>query len=63
MIDIATDPSVGANFVVLVVVRLNEDGVLVGTAHTYTPCGEIVPAKLILNEASEITHGGISIRV
>lgn len=37
MLDIITDSSIGANFVVLLIVKLGENHTLVGTAHTYLP--------------------------
>ena len=39
MRQIIEDPEVGANFVVLLVVKLNPQGRLVGSAHTYLPNG------------------------
>ncbi len=37
MLEIITDSSIGANFVVLLIVKLGESQSLVGTAHTYLP--------------------------
>lgn len=39
MREIVEDPSVGATFVVLLVLKLGADGSLTGTAHTYLPDG------------------------
>ena len=39
MRQIIEDPKVGANFVVLLVVKLNSQGSLVASAHTYLPDG------------------------
>lgn len=39
MLQIVQDQAVGANFVVLLVVKLNSEGQLMGSAHTYFPDG------------------------
>ena len=39
MLDIATNPQVGANFVVLLIFKLSVSGQLEGSAHTYLPDG------------------------
>lgn len=39
MLEIVQDKSVGANFAVLLIVKLDTNGQLVGTAHTYLPDG------------------------
>ena len=39
MMEIVRDQDVGANFAVLLVVKLDESGQLVGTLHTYLPDG------------------------
>lgn len=39
MLEIVKDKSVGANFAVLLIVKLDPNGQLVGTAHTYLPDG------------------------
>lgn len=39
MLEIIQDESVGANFVVLLIVKLDNAGNLVGSAHTYLPDG------------------------
>ena len=39
MLEIVMDETVGANFVVLIIVKLTPDGGLIGTAHTYLPNG------------------------
>lgn len=43
MKSIAGDPTVGANFVVLVIMRLNKM-TLEGSAHTYLPDGTVIPS-------------------
>lgn len=47
MRELVTDHSVGANFVVLMVVRLNS-AELDGSVHTYLPDGSVHPSKLDL---------------
>ena len=47
MREIATDRRVGANFVVLLVLRLRA-GQLEGSAHTYLPDGSVHPSELVL---------------
>jgi hypothetical protein len=47
MRDLATDKSVGANFVVLLIFRMGSHG-LEGSAHTYLPNGNIHQSKLEL---------------
>ena len=39
MRQIVEDPKVGANFAVLLIVKLGEKGELIATAHTYLPDG------------------------
>lgn len=46
MRDIVMDPHVGANFVVLLIVKLSVGGVLVGTVHTYLPDGQVTQSRL-----------------
>ena len=48
MFEIATDVTVGANFVVLLIVKLNVNNELIGTAHTYLPDNRKLLSKLIL---------------
>jgi integrative and conjugative element protein (TIGR02256 family) len=48
MHEIISDVSVGANFVVLVIVKLNTSGDLIGTVHTYLPNGSVQRSKLIV---------------
>ena len=48
MYEIVSDPSVGANFAVLVIVRLNTTGILIGTAHTYLPDGRAQLSTLLV---------------
>jgi len=40
MLQIVQDTSVGANFVVLLIVKLNTTSDMIGTAHTYLPDGK-----------------------
>lgn len=47
MQEIVSDESVGANFVVLMIVKLDSHGALVGTAHTYLPDGRFERSELI----------------
>jgi len=46
MYDIVSDSSVGANFVVLVIVKLDPQAQLVGTVHTYFPEGRVLQSVL-----------------
>lgn len=46
MLQIVQDLAVGANFVVLLVVKLNLEGQLIGSAHTYFPNG--IRAKAVI---------------
>lgn len=48
MHEIISDVSVGANFVVLVIVKLNSSGNLIGTVHTYLPNGSVQRSTLIV---------------
>ena len=48
MVQIATDPKVGANFVVLLIFRLTTAEELEGSAHTYLPDGTIASSTLVL---------------
>ena len=52
MRELATDRSVGANFLVLLVVRLQGQR-LEGSAHTYLPDGSVHPSNLDLDEGFE----------
>ena len=47
MQEIVSDRSVGANFVVLMIVKLNPKGSLMGTAHTYLPNGRFERSELV----------------
>jgi proteasome lid subunit RPN8/RPN11 len=47
MHEIILDRSVGANFVVLMIVKLSPAGALVGTAHTYLPDGRFERSELV----------------
>lgn len=58
MLEIVQDESVGANFVVLLIVKLNPNGKLIGTAHTYLPDGRRVRSTIILdNQGSNAEFG------
>ena len=46
MHEIVSDSSIGANFVMLVVVKLGDQGILTGSAHTYLPDGTVEPSQL-----------------
>ncbi len=48
MLEIVMDESVGANFAVLVIVKLTPDRGLMGTAYTYMPNGMKLQSQLIL---------------
>ena len=48
MLEIVMDESVGANFAVLLIVKLTPDKGLVGTAHTYLPKGVKSQSQLII---------------
>jgi integrative and conjugative element protein (TIGR02256 family) len=48
MLDIISDAVVGANFVVLVVLRISPKGTLVGTAHSYLPNGTAHRSELTI---------------
>jgi len=49
MLQIVQDESVGANFAVLLIVKLNPNEQLVGTAHTYLPDGRRVRSTIIFD--------------
>ena len=48
MVEIATNPKVGANFVVLLIFKLADRTRLEGSAHTYLPDGSMSPSTLVL---------------
>lgn len=48
MVEIVTDPKVGANFAVLLIFRLTAMDALEGSAHTYLPDGSIFKSTLSL---------------
>lgn len=48
MLEIIMDKTVGANFVVLLIVKLNLEKHLVSTAHTYLPNGTKSKSELVL---------------
>lgn len=48
MLQIVSDVSVGANFVVLLIVKLCSDGALMGTVHTYLPNEQVAISKLVI---------------
>lgn len=52
MMDIVKDVRVGANFVVLLVVKLSRQGELEGSAHTYLPDGTFAPSVLAFESNS-----------
>ena|SRR6266404_1203614 len=47
MRDIISDASIGANFVVLMIVKLSPVGTLIGTVHTYLPGGWFETSELV----------------
>lgn len=49
MLDIVTNPKVGANFVVLLIVKKVGRGKLEGSAHTYLPDGTIAPSTIVFD--------------
>lgn len=48
MYEIISDTSVGANFAVLLIVKLNASGRMIGTVHTYLPDGSVQRSTLIV---------------
>ena len=46
MMDIVTSPEVGANFVVLLIVKLDQRGWMIGSAHVYLPDRRVFEATL-----------------
>lgn len=48
MLEIASNPKVGANFVVLLIFKLTAQGSLEGSAHTYLPDGSALLSQLLL---------------
>lgn len=46
MLQIVQDDTVGANFAVLLIVKLSQDRKLIATAHTYFPDGQQVAASI-----------------
>jgi integrative and conjugative element protein (TIGR02256 family) len=48
MLDIVTNPRVGANFVVLLIFKLASQGTLEGSAYTYLRDGSVLPSQLLL---------------
>jgi hypothetical protein len=52
MVDIVTNPSVGANFVVLLIFKLTSHGTLDGSAHAYLPDGSVLQSELLLEVGS-----------
>lgn len=51
MLEIAEDPSSGANFVLLLIVKLDTDGLLEGRVTVYLPDGTIFPGALDIEGA------------
>lgn len=56
MHQIADDPDVGANFVVLLIVKLDLSGALVGVVHTYLPGG--IKHRSSVDFTTKMNHGG-----
>ncbi|HQS58367.1 MAG: hypothetical protein B7Y56_09660 [Gallionellales bacterium 35-53-114] len=54
MLQIVQDESVGANFAVLLIVKLNPNGQLVGSAHTYLPKGGRARSTIIFGDQNSI---------
>lgn len=50
MQEIISDESVGANFVVLMIVKLNPQGTMEGTAHAYLPDGRFERSELVIQQ-------------
>lgn len=53
MLQIIQDESVGANFVVLLIVKLDDGGNLAGTAHTYLPDGTRIRSNVQLKDEKD----------
>lgn len=53
MQEIISDESVGANFVVLMIVKLRPEGALFGTAHTYLSHGRFERSELVFQRGRE----------
>jgi proteasome lid subunit RPN8/RPN11 len=53
MRQIVGDARVGANFAVLLIVKLDEHDTLMGTVHTYLPSGEKIACNLVFEDAFE----------
>ena len=51
MQEIVSDPQVGANFAVLMIVKLEASEQLLGTVTLYLPSGQMLPATLVHGEA------------
>lgn len=54
MLEIVQDKSVGANFAVLLIIKLDPNGQLVGTAHTYLPDGGRAYSSIIFGDQSSM---------
>ncbi len=54
MLEIVQDETVGAHFAVLLIVKLEPNGQLVGTAHTYLPDGEKIRSTIIFGGQSNM---------
>jgi hypothetical protein len=52
MVEIATDRNVGANFVVLLIVKLNDAGSLLQSLHTYLPDGSKHRSRVVIQSPS-----------
>lgn len=46
MLQIVQDDAIGANFAVLIIVKLGANGELISTAHTYLTSGRRIPSKI-----------------
>jgi hypothetical protein len=51
MKEIISDATVGAHFIVLMIVKLNPRGTLIGTVHTYLPNGLCERSELVIEES------------
>ena len=55
MLQIVLDEAVGANFAVLLIVKLGSEGGLIATAHTYLPDGTRIQSNIKLQTGEELT--------
>lgn len=54
MLQIVQDESVGANFAILLIVKLDLNGQLIGTAHTYLPDGKRTRSRIIFSDQNKM---------